>query len=172
MVHACRPSVSDVRLPHIGTELPTKAPSLAVARQGHAHGVQLDRLKTALTGGASFDARPRRPLTPDSHTQIPTPPRAIRAHLRARGIVALIPQPSDQIGHRLRRSSRGGRPPDFDAADYRSRNVVERRFGHLKQRRGLATRYDKLAVVIAPPPSSTPSLLDPAFVRHALVARG
>ena len=33
--------------------------------------------------------------------------RAIRAHLRERGIVAVIPQPSDQIGHRLRRGSRG-----------------------------------------------------------------
>jgi hypothetical protein len=43
--------------------------------------------------------------------------RAIRAHLRERGIVAVIPQPSDQIGHRLRRGSRGGRPPGFDAAD-------------------------------------------------------
>ncbi|WP_407657590.1 transposase [Kribbella turkmenica] len=59
----------------------------------------------------------------------------------------MIPQPSDQIGHRLRRGSRGGRPPGFDAVDYRNRNVIERRFGHLKQWRGLATRYDKLAIV-------------------------
>jgi putative transposase len=75
--------------------------------------------------------------------------RAIRAHLRQRGITAVIPQPSDQIGHRLRRGSHGGRPPGFDAADYRERerNVIERRFAHLKQWRGLATRYDKLAVV-------------------------
>lgn len=73
--------------------------------------------------------------------------RAIRTHLRERGIVAVIPQPSDQIGHRLRRGSRGGRPPGFDPVDYRNRNVVERRFSHLKQWRGLATRYDKLAVV-------------------------
>lgn len=68
--------------------------------------------------------------------------RAIRAHLREREIVAVIPQPSDQIGHRLRRGSRGGRPPGFDAVDYRKRNVIERRFAHLKQWRGLATRYD------------------------------
>jgi transposase len=47
----------------------------------------------------------------------------------------------------LRRGSRGGRPPGFDATDYRNRNVIERRFGHLKQWRGLATRYDKLATV-------------------------
>lgn len=73
--------------------------------------------------------------------------KAIRAHLRQRGIVAVIPEPSDQIGHRQRRGSRGGRPPAFDAADYRNRNVIERRFCHLKQWRGLATRYDKLATV-------------------------
>lgn len=39
--------------------------------------------------------------------------RAIRTHLRDRGIVAVIPQPSDQIGHRKRRGSTvaGPRPP-------------------------------------------------------------
>lgn len=71
--------------------------------------------------------------------------RAIRQHLRDRGIVAVIPEPSDQIGHRKRRGSRGGRPPEFDADDYRGRNVVERGFCDIKQWRGLATRYDKLA---------------------------
>lgn len=72
--------------------------------------------------------------------------RAIRAHLRDRGIRAVIPQPSDQIGHRKRRGSRGGRPPAFDRDDYRGRNVVERGFEVFKQWRGLATRYDKLAL--------------------------
>ncbi|KAA0986875.1 transposase, partial [Pseudonocardia sp. EV170527-09] len=45
-----------------------------------------------------------------------------------------------------RRGSRGGRPPAFDRNDYRGRNVVERRFCDLRQWRGLATRYDKLAL--------------------------
>ena len=71
--------------------------------------------------------------------------RAIRTHLRDRGITAVIPEPADQISNRKRRGGRGGRPPQFDAADYRNRNVVERSFCHLKQWRGLATRYDKLA---------------------------
>jgi len=31
--------------------------------------------------------------------------------------------------------------------DYRGRNVIERGFSVLKQWRGIATRYDKLAVV-------------------------
>lgn len=73
--------------------------------------------------------------------------RAIRTHLRGRGILAVIPEPADQIRHRQRRGPRGGRPPAFDASDYRNRNVIERRFCHLKQWRGLATRYDKLAIV-------------------------
>ena len=72
--------------------------------------------------------------------------RAIRAHLRDRGITAVIPEPADQQGHRKRRGSRGGRPPSFDAEDYKGRNVVERSFNVFKQWRGLATRYDKLAI--------------------------
>jgi len=71
--------------------------------------------------------------------------RSIRAALRSRGIKAVIPQPSTQIGHRQRRGSTGGRPPAFDAATYKNRNVVERSFNDHKQWRGIATRYDKLA---------------------------
>ena len=73
--------------------------------------------------------------------------RAIRAHLRQRGIIAVIPQKDDQVANRRRRGARGGRSPSFDAIDYRNRNVIKRRFCHLKQWRGLATRYDKLATV-------------------------
>ncbi len=59
----------------------------------------------------------------------------------------MIPAPADQQGHRKRRGARGGRPVGFDRDDYRGRNVIERRFCHVKQWRGLATRYDKLAIV-------------------------
>lgn len=72
--------------------------------------------------------------------------RAIRTALRSRGIKAVIPQPADQIQHRQRRGSAGGRPPAFDAHTYKGRNVIERSFNDHKQWRGLATRYDKLAV--------------------------
>jgi transposase len=71
--------------------------------------------------------------------------RGSRAMLRERKIAAVIPQPSDQIAHRQRRGSAGGRPPAFDAAAYKGRNVVERSFNDHKQWRGIATRYDKLA---------------------------
>lgn len=73
--------------------------------------------------------------------------RGNRAALRAKRTKTVIPQPADQIGHRLRRGAAGGRPPTFDAAAYKGRNVVERCFNDHKQWRGLATPYDKLAVV-------------------------
>jgi transposase len=69
-----------------------------------------------------------------------------RRMLRRRGIRAVIPEKSDQIATRKRRGHRGGRPPGLDADAYRGRNVVERSFALAKQWRGLATRYDKLAI--------------------------
>jgi transposase len=54
----------------------------------------------------------------------------------------VIPEPSDQIGHRKNKGSRGGRPVSYDTADYKNRNVVERCFNQLKNWRGIATRYD------------------------------
>jgi len=72
--------------------------------------------------------------------------KANRQLLRRRQIVAVIPEPDDQIGHRRRRGSRGGRPVNFDRDQYKGRNVVERSFNQFKQWRGLATRYDKLAL--------------------------
>ena len=47
---------------------------------------------------------------------------------------------------RKNKGSRGGRPVSFDAHDYKNRNVVERTF-HFKNWRGLASRYDKYALV-------------------------
>jgi transposase len=72
--------------------------------------------------------------------------RAIRSYLRRRGIYAVIPQPSDQVGHRLRRGRAGGRPPAFDAETYKQRNTVERCINRFKRWRGLAMRTDKLAI--------------------------
>lgn len=58
----------------------------------------------------------------------------------------MIPEKKDQIATRKKRGSKRGRPPAFDAGVYRNRNVVERSFAYVKQWRGLATRYDKLAI--------------------------
>ncbi len=73
--------------------------------------------------------------------------RAIRTHLRRRGIRTVIPQPSDQIANRKKRGRSGGRPPAFDRETYKLRNTVERCINKLKQWRGLATRYDKTATI-------------------------
>ena len=73
--------------------------------------------------------------------------RGHRTLLRSRGIVAVIPEPADQIGHRQRRGSRGGRPVSYDLEDYKNRNVVERFFNRMKNWRALASRYDKKALV-------------------------
>lgn len=69
-----------------------------------------------------------------------------RRLLRSLGIVAVIPQKSDEIAARKRKGPAGGRPPAFDTEAYKNRNVVERSFALVKQWRGIATRYDKLAI--------------------------
>ncbi|GEP27291.1 hypothetical protein CLE01_18890 [Cryobacterium levicorallinum] len=72
--------------------------------------------------------------------------KANRKLLRDRGIQAVIPEKSDHIANRKRRGGEGGRPPGFDKEAYKRRNVIERCFQAFKQWRGIATRYDKLAV--------------------------
>lgn len=66
--------------------------------------------------------------------------KAIRTWLRRRGIGRTIPERAEQIRNRLRRGSRGGRPPAFGKQLHKRRNVVERCFHRLKQWRGIATR--------------------------------
>ena len=73
--------------------------------------------------------------------------KAHRDSLRARGVKVVIPEKTDQQTNRQNRGSRGGRPVDFDAEAYKGRNVVERAFNKLKEWRGLATRYDKHALI-------------------------
>jgi transposase len=70
----------------------------------------------------------------------------IHTELRRRGIKAVIPPKSDHLTACRRRGSAGGRPYAFDVHAYWGRNVVERSFNRTKQWRGLATRYDKLAI--------------------------
>jgi transposase len=68
-----------------------------------------------------------------------------RAELRRRKIAALIPERRDQQARRVAHGPRGGRPPYFDAAQYRRRSWVERCINRLKQWRAVATRYEKRA---------------------------
>ena len=67
----------------------------------------------------------------------------LRRWLRARHVRAVIPERRDQQD---RRRHRPGRRPAFDRVAYRQRNVIERAVGWLKERRRIATRYEKLAI--------------------------
>ena len=101
----------------------------------------LDAVRVPRRGPGRPRTRPTRVLADKAYSS-----RANRDLLRARGITAVIAQPSDQAAHRKRRGRAGGRPPAFDVDAYKGRNVVERSFNAIKQWRGLATRYDKLAL--------------------------
>ena len=69
--------------------------------------------------------------------------KRIRHGLRRRRIKATIPEPSSQQTARVRRGSKGGRPPAFDSALYKQRNTVERAINKLRATRAVGTRYDK-----------------------------
>lgn len=101
----------------------------------------MDRIRVPRIGGGRPRTRPGHVLADRAYSS-----RQIRSYLRKRGIAHTIPEKRDQAGHRLRRGSAGGRPPGFDREMYKRRHKVECRIGLLKQARGVATRYDKLAV--------------------------
>ena len=101
----------------------------------------LEALSVPRAGPGRPRTRPQQVLGDKAYSS-----KANRQLLRRRHISAVIPEPDDQIGHRRRRGSRGGRPVNFDRDQYKGCNVVERSFNQFKQWRGLATRYDKLAL--------------------------
>lgn len=103
--------------------------------------VLLEHLRVARPARGRPRTRPERVRGDKAYSS-----RANRELLRRRGIKAVIAEPKDQAGHRKRRGTTGGRPPSFDLQDYKNRNTVERGFNVFKQWRGLATRYDKLAL--------------------------
>ena len=102
----------------------------------------LDEIRVPRLGPGRPRTRPDKILGDKAYSS-----RATRTLLRSRGIDAVIPEPCDQRANRQRRGARGGRPVSYDHDTYKGRDVVERSFVHLKQWLGLATCYDKLAIV-------------------------
>ena len=104
--------------------------------------VLLGLLRVARCGPGRSRTRPDALLADKAYSS-----RAHRELPRRKGTKAVIPERSDQCNNRLRLGSAGGRPVTYDTELYKGRNVVERAYESFKQWRGLATRYDKLAVI-------------------------
>lgn len=101
----------------------------------------LDQIRVPRPGSGRPRTRPKRVLADRAYSS-----KANRAWLAAHGIKATIPVKADQAAHRKARGPTGGRPPAFDPTRYRDRHAIECAFSALKHHRGVATRYDKLAV--------------------------
>ena len=98
----------------------------------------MNRLRIRRSGAGRPRTRPDRLLADKAYSN-----RTTRVHLRRRGIIATIPEKTDQQKTRTVKGSAGGRPPAFDPESYKQRNTVERTINKLKDFRAVAMRTDK-----------------------------
>ncbi|GAA3108518.1 hypothetical protein GCM10017687_21000 [Streptomyces echinatus] len=151
-VHGGRQTVADRLLqqdpPQCGRSLPPAAADPHTGPAGGLHAVHIRGREDPRP--RSGPGRPRK--TPGSLAADKAYSNGLcRDYLRRTRYSAHDPGEDRQPAARLRKGSRGGRPPGFDEERYKQRNTVERAFNKLKHSRAVATRYDNAATFTSAP---------------------
>lgn len=127
---------------HLGCEQGHKPLSILVTAGQRGDSPQfipvIEGIRVPRPDGGRPRTRPDRVLADKAYTS-----RGNRGYLHGRGIKATIPSKADQDAHRLKRGSKGGRPPGFDPEIYKAAPRSRVRYQPAQTQ---ATRFDKLAL--------------------------